>query len=83
MEYSTQYNQSNYRKNQIDNVDLMNAFCKAMFLLSYSFITSQILMCLFLETFGLNIVNFHYLSKTRQIHVIKRCQLMVFDAFIL
>ena len=50
MQYFTQYNQSNSRKNQIDNVDIMNAFCKAMFLLSYSFITSRIFMCLFLET---------------------------------
>ena len=50
MQYSTQYNQSNSRKIQIDNVDIINAFCKAMFLLRYSFITSRILMCLFLET---------------------------------
>ena len=42
MKYSTQYNQSHSRNNQIDNVDIMNAFCKAMFLLSYSFITSRI-----------------------------------------
>ena len=49
MQYSTQYNQFYSRKIQIDNVDIMKAFCKAMFLLSYSFITSQILMCLFLE----------------------------------
>ena len=82
MQYSTQYNQSYSRNNQIDNVDIINAFCKAMFHLSYSFITSRILMCLFLET-CLKIVYFHYLSKNRQIHVIIRCQLMVFDAFIL
>ena len=50
MQYFTQYNQSYSRKNQIDNVDIMNAFCKTMFLLSYSFITSRIFMCLFLET---------------------------------
>ena len=50
MQYSTQYNQSYSRNNQIDNVDIMNAFCKPMFLLSYTFITSRILMCLFLET---------------------------------
>ena len=81
MQYFTQYNQSNSRKNQIDNVDIMNAFCKTMFLLSYSFITSRIFMCLFLET--LKIANFHNLSKNRHIHVIKRCQLMEFDAFIL
>ena len=47
MQYFTQYNQPNSRKIQIDNVDIMNAFCKAMFLLSYSFITSRIFMCLF------------------------------------
>ena len=47
MQYFTQYNQSNSRKNHIDNVDILNAFCKTMFLLSYSFITSQIFMCLF------------------------------------
>ena len=50
MQYFTQYNQPNSRKNQIDNVDIMNAFGKTMFLLSYSFITSRIFMCLFLET---------------------------------
>ena len=50
MQYSTHYNQSYSRNNQIDNVDIMNAFCKAMFLLSYSFKTSLILMCLFLKT---------------------------------
>ena len=82
MQYFTQYNQPNSRKNQIDNVDIMNAFCKTMFLLSYSFITSRIFMCLFLET-CLKIANFHNLSKNRQIHVIKRCKLMEFDAFIL
>ena len=38
------------KKNQIDNVDIMNAICEIMFLLNYSFITSRILMCLFLET---------------------------------
>ena len=38
----TQYYQSNSRKIQIDNVDITEAFCKAMFLLSYSFITSWI-----------------------------------------
>ena len=31
MQYFTQYYQSNSRKIQIDNVDIMNAFCKAMF----------------------------------------------------
>ena len=50
MQYSTQYNKPNSRKNQIDNVDIMNASCKRMFLLSYSFLTSLIFMCLFLET---------------------------------
>ena len=50
MQYSTQYNRSYSRKIQIDNVDIMNTFCKATFVLSYSFITSGILMCLFLET---------------------------------
>ena len=50
MQYFTQYNQSNSRKNQINNVDIMNAFCKTMFLLRYSFITSRIFMFLFLET---------------------------------
>ena len=35
MQYSAQYNQSYPRKIQIDNVDIMDAFCKAMFLLSY------------------------------------------------
>ena len=35
MQYSTQYNQSYSRKNQIDNVDIMNTFRKAMSLLSY------------------------------------------------
>ena len=49
MQYCTQYKQPNSRKIQIDNVDIMNVFCKAMFLLSYSFITSRIFMCLFLE----------------------------------
>ena len=29
-------------KNQIDNVDIINEFCTAMFPLSYSFITSRI-----------------------------------------
>ena len=42
MQYFTQYSQPNSRKKQIDNVDIMNAFCKAMFLLSYSFIISGI-----------------------------------------
>ena len=51
MQYSSQYNQSYSRNNQIDNVDIINAFCKAIFLLSYSFITSRILICLFLEMF--------------------------------
>ena len=33
MQYFTQYNQPNSRKkNQINNVDIMNAFCKTMFL---------------------------------------------------
>ena len=51
MQYFTQYNQPYYRKKkQIDNVDIMNAFCKTMFLLSYSFITSPIFTCLFLKT---------------------------------
>ena len=31
----------------------------------------------------LKIAHFHNLNKNRQIHVIKRCQLMEFDAFIL
>ena len=35
MQYFPQYYQSNSRRIQIDNVDIMNAFCKAMFLLSY------------------------------------------------
>ena len=51
MQYFTEYNQPNSRKNQIDNVDIMNAFCKTMFLQSYSFITSRNFMCLFLETY--------------------------------
>ena len=42
MQYFTQYYQSNYRKIQIDNVDIMNAICKTMILPSYSFITSRI-----------------------------------------
>ena len=51
MQYFTQYNQPNSRKKkQIDNVDIMNAFCKTMFLLSYLFIKSRIFMCLFLDT---------------------------------
>ena len=50
MQYSTHYNLSYSRNNQIDNVDIMNSFCKTMFLQSYSFITSRIFMCLFLET---------------------------------
>ena len=80
MQYFTQYNQPNSRKKkQIDNVDIMNAFCKTMFLLSYSFITSRIFMCLFLEM-CLKIANSHNLSKNRQIHVINRCRLMEFDA---
>ena len=50
MQYFTQYSQPNSRKkNKIDNADIMNAFCKTMFLLSCSFITSRIFMCLFLE----------------------------------
>ena len=32
MQYFTQYNQPYSRKNQIDDVDIMNAFCKTMFL---------------------------------------------------
>ena len=32
---------------------------------------------------SLKIANFHNLSKNRQIHVIKGCQLKGFDAFIL
>ena len=47
MQYSTQYYLSNSRENQIDNVDIMNAFCKTVFLLNYSLITSRIFMCLF------------------------------------
>ena len=50
MQYSTQYNQSFSRKIQIDNVVIMNTFRKELFLLSYSFITSRIFMCLFLKT---------------------------------
>ena len=65
MQYFTEYKQPNSRKKQIDNVYIMNAFCKTMFLLSYSFITSRIFMCLFLET-CLKIANFHNLSKNRQ-----------------
>ena len=72
MQYFTQYNQPNSRKNQMDNVDIMNAFCKTMYLRSYSFITSRIFMCLVLET-CLKIANFHDLNKNRQIHKIKRC----------
>ena len=49
MQYFIEYNHSNSRKNQIDNVDIMNAFCKTKFLPSYSFKTSWIFMCLFLE----------------------------------
>ena len=49
MQYFSQYNQPYSRKNQIDYVDIMNAFCKTMFLPRYSFITSRIFMCLFLE----------------------------------
>ena len=83
MQYFTQYNQPNSRKNQIANVDIMNAFCKTMFIGSYSFITSLIFMCLYLKNVCLKIANFHNLGKKRQIHVIKRCQLMEFDAFVL
>ena len=72
MQYSTQYNQSYSRNNQIDYVDIMNAFCKTMFLLSYSFITSRILMSIF-RNVCLKIASFHNLRKNRQIHVIKRC----------
>ena len=32
MQYFTHYNQPNSRKNQIDNLDIINAFCKTMFL---------------------------------------------------
>ena len=49
MQYSTQYNQSYSRKILIDNVDIMNAFCKAIIFLSYSFLTSRNPMCSFLE----------------------------------
>ena len=49
MQYFPQYYLSNSRRVQIDNVDIMNAFCKTIFLLSYSFKTSQIFTCLFLE----------------------------------
>ena len=54
MQYSTQYNQSYSRKIQIDNAVIMNTFRKAMSLLSYSFITSRIFMCLFLESVSKN-----------------------------
>ena len=77
MQYFTQYYQSNSRKIQIDIADIMNAFCKAMFLLSYSFIRSRISRVYF-RNVCLKIANFHNLSKNRQIHVINRCQLMVF-----
>ena len=30
MQYSTQYYRSNSKKNLIDNVDIMNAFCKTI-----------------------------------------------------
>ena len=76
MQYFTQYYQSYSRKFQIDNVNIMNAFCKAMFLLSYSFIISRIHVSIF-RNMCLKIANFHNLSKNRQIHVINRCQLTV------
>ena len=82
MQYFTQHNQPNSKKKQIDNVDILNAFCKTMFLLRYSFITSRISMSIF-RNVRLKIANFHHLSKNRQIHVIKRCQLIGLDAFIL
>ena len=49
MQCITQYYQSNSRKIQIDNVDIMNAFCKTMFLLIYSFINISDFTCLFLK----------------------------------
>ena len=73
MQYFTQYYQSNSRKIQIDNVDIMNAFFKAMFFLSYSFITFRIFHVCIFRNVCLKIANFHNLSKNRQIHVIKRC----------
>ena len=51
MQYFTQYDQPNSRKIQFNNVDIINAFCKAMFHLSYLFITSRIFMCLYLKMF--------------------------------
>ena len=96
MQYFTQYNQPNSRKKQqMDNVDIMNAFRKTMFLQSYSFmLNNQFNSTQFIHNISdfnvsifrnmcLKIAHFHNLSKNRQIHVIKRCQLMDFDAFIL
>ena len=76
MQYFTQYYQSNSRIIQIDNVDIMNAFCQAKFLFSHSFIIFRISVSIFRKVF-LKIANFHNLSKNRQIHVINRCQLTV------
>ena len=73
MQYFTQYYQSNSRKIQIDNVDIINAFCKAIFhpkLFIHNISDSHVSI---FRNVCLKIVNFNYLSKTRQIHVIKRC----------
>ena len=56
MQYFTQYYQFNSRKIQIDNVDIMNAFRKAMFLLSNIIKCNHNISdftCLFVETCGL------------------------------
>ena len=37
-----------FRNLPIDNIDIMNALCQEMILLSYSFITSRIFICLIL-----------------------------------
>ena len=73
MQYFTQYYQSNSRKIQIDNVDIMNAFCTAMFLLSYSFITCRISRLFYgqlhtsiydkRDDFNFHITNFPFLSS--------------------
>ena len=73
MQYFTQYNQPNSRKNQMDTVDIMNAFCKNNVFSKLSLHNISAFHVSIFRNVCLKIANFHNLSKNRQIHVIKRC----------
>ena len=78
MQCSTHYNQSYSRKIQIDNA-FYNEYISSsnVFFKLFIYNISDFHVSIF-RNVCLKIINFHYLSKNRQIHVIKRYQLMLF-----